>query len=157
MRRRRRQSHPLEQGPLQRAGGPEVLRLEALIIGVATQVLCSKRHEAIQGKALHHHVEDIEAFIGIKPAIVPNGECNPCRERRGKQGRRVVRLGVDIGHGPSKDVYVIIFTVDIYALQRYGVLRSMGVLCDVGKKFLHFATVRETGGECCETQPCEGW
>ena len=42
-------------------------------MAAATDV-CSERHEAVKWKARHHRVEDLEALIGTKPVLAPNGE-----------------------------------------------------------------------------------
>jgi hypothetical protein len=85
-------------------------------------------------------VEDLHAFIDNarnKPDLAPEGECR-------EQGGRVVHLGVDIGYGPREDVGVKISSADKHTLQRLGILRTMGVPCDLRKKFLHFIARRST-------------
>ena len=123
---------------------------------MAATHVCSELHEDVKGKVRRRRVEDLEALIGNEPDMAPKGERGPCRERHGEQGGRVVHYDVDIGHGPRKDVFLNLFTVDKHNMQRPGVLGSKGVSCDIRKDFLHITDFRMTGGEGCEKQPGEG-
>ena len=110
-----------------------MLRREVSFHVAGILVIYRKGNEAVQGKTCYHSVEDLEAAIGIKPVVAPKGECHTCH---GNQGRRVMHLDVDIGQGPSEDVYMIRFTAYKYALQRLGVLGSTGMSRNTRKKLL---------------------
>ena len=110
-----------------------MLRREASFQVAGILVIYRKGNEAVQGKTCHHSVEDLEAAIGIKPVVAPEGECHACHA---KQGRRVMHLDIDIGQGPCKDVYVIRCTAYNYALQRLSILGSMGMSRNTRKKLL---------------------
>lgn len=109
------------------------------------QVFCNKHHKALQKKGRHHRIEDLEACI----ALAPKGELHACTECRAEKDRWVVNQGVNVRHGPRKELEATIVVSDEDTLQRLNVLGSMGVSCDIRKDSLHVTAVSKTV-YCCE-------
>ena len=115
----------------------------------------SKIQKTIQGKACHHCFEDLDAII--ETAL--KGELHARWKCRTEEGRWVMKEGIEVRHGPRKEVYVIWIKMSIaaeeYALQRSNVLGSMEVLGDIREEILHITA----GCNICyrEAQRGEGW
>ena len=63
-----------------------------------------------------------------------------------------MRLDVDIGRGPRKNVFVFSTSEDEYALQRLNVLGSVCVSHDMRKQILHVIAVWKMD-DCFDAQP----
>ena len=135
----------LEQGPPLRVTQPELL-VEPCA------VMCVERHEAIQGEGCHRHVESLRH---VNRSSAREREHQACRPRRGGQRVQVVHIDVDIGHRPRNDVCAAPFAANEHALQRLGILETVGVSHDILKDSLRVASFR-TIGPHCDGQPGEG-
>ena len=98
------------------------------------EVLCNERDEAVQGKACHRRVKELNGGSGseMRPANVRERERYAGRQCLGEKGQRALYLDVDIRHRPRKDVHApILICADEHALQWLSVLRSVGVSHDM--------------------------
>lgn len=87
-------------------------------------VLYRERYEAVQGEGPHFCFEDPDESFERNP-VLARGVRHTCRESRGEQDGRVVRLGIYIGREQYKDVAVL--AMGLVCKQLLVLVRASGV------------------------------
>lgn len=126
-----------------------------------TQVLCSERHDAVQGKTRHQAAEECKVItvVRISFVVARKGECQAWSERRIGQGGwvKLMHLDADIRHSPRMQVHVAVIVAYEHALPRLGVLSPVDVSRNIRKKFSHIIAIRKQIADCFEAQLGEDW
>ena len=130
-----------------------MLHGKVVVIGVTVaQVLCSERHDAVQGKSHHQQVEKLD----VRPAslFAPKGERQACvgSVAPSKVGGLCTSTPISgIGHGQPKHIYALSIVADERALKRLGISRN------IREKSLRITAFRKRIADCFEAQSGEGW